>query len=353
MRGLKVALILIAGLMAPLEAVAQQDALPVQVASVIRMPIFDRVEALGTTVANEQAAITSSVTEKIREILFDDGQLIKKGAVLVRLNSDEERATLQAAEAVFAERKSAFERAQKLGDRQFTAAAIIEERKALMEEAAANVAAARSRLADRTIRAPFDGIIGLRNISVGDLIEPGDEITELTDISVLKLDFTIPAVYLASIRPGLEISGKTAAFGDQAFEGKVASLATTVDPVTRTIVGRAIVPNPDRLLRPGLLMTVSLELNPRNALMIPEEAVIPLGRDAFVFAVEAGEPPVARRTSIVIGRRFNGMVEVLDGLQEGDRVITRGTIQVKDGRPLEIQASAPGSSSPAHQGAEG
>jgi len=345
---------LMGALVLTLPSAQAQSPLPVVTARVSVEAIHDPVEALGTTVANERAVITATVTEKIEEVRFEDGATVSAGDVLVILNSDEQRASLRAARAVFAERVSAFERAQTLGNRNFTAVATIEEREAMMEEAAANVAAAEARLDDRVIRAPFDGVVGFRQVSVGDLVEPGDTITELTDISVLKLDFTIPAVYLAALRPGLEIAARTAAFGDQPFAGTVRSLSTSIDPVTRTIVGRAIVPNPDGLLRPGLLMTVGLRLNPREALMVPEVAVVPLGREAFVFAVEEGDPPTARRTPVSIGQRFDGKAEILEGLEAGDRVITRGTIRVRDGQALEIrEASENGIGVPAGSGAEG
>ncbi|MCR9255093.1 MAG: efflux RND transporter periplasmic adaptor subunit [Alphaproteobacteria bacterium] len=354
-RSVFAALALLASLAAvSVPALAQKAPLPVVTAPVVVEPIYDPVEALGTTKANERAAVTANVTEKIQEVRFEDGQAVEAGDVLVILNSEEERASLRAARAVFAERQSAWERAKTLGDRQFTATATIEEREALMEEAAANVSVAEARLADRTIRAPFDGVVGFREVSVGDLVEPGDVITQLTDLSVLKLDFTVAAVYLAALRPGLDIEARTAAFAQQPFFGTVRTLSTSIDPVTRTIVGRAIVPNPDGLLRPGMLMTVSLRLNPRNALMVPEEAVIPLGRSAFVFAVEEGAPPVARRTQVEVGQRFGGKVEILSGLSEGDRVITRGTIRVKDGQAIEIkEAGENGIGTAAPLGAEG
>lgn len=303
-------------------------------------PIADTVEALGTTRPNESVTITANVSEKIRAIRFDDGQRVAKGDVLVELENAEEEAALSAAEAVAQQRRAAYDRALTLGDRKYTARAQIDERRAALEEAAAQVEAVRSRLRDRTIKAPFDGIVGLRNISVGTLVEPGDAITELYDLSVMKLDFEVPAVYLSALRPGLEIAARTAAFGDRPFHGEVSSVAPRVDPVTRSVEARALVPNPDGALRPGLLMTVELMRNPRRAVVIPEEAVVPRGHENFVYVV-SGDPPVAERRRVELGTRRSGEVEVRDGVAAGDRLVTHGTMQVGDGMAVEILREDP------------
>ena len=182
----------------------------------------DRVEALGTSYSNESVIITANVAERVTEILFEDGQTVEEGQLLVAMRRDEQKAALAAAEAVLAERRTAYERARELERRQFTTTAQLEERLAAMREAEANRDAAAARLADREIRAPFSGIVGLRNISLGTFVSPGDRITTLDDLDPIKLDFTVPAAYLSSIGSGLEIVATTTALPGREFRGPCA-----------------------------------------------------------------------------------------------------------------------------------
>jgi membrane fusion protein, multidrug efflux system len=314
----------------------QQDAPGVIVAPARVTEFADRIEALGTTRANETVRLSTSVTGKIREINFDDGQEVAAGDILVVLDIAEEEAQLKAAQAVLAERRLAFDRSRQLERQQYATTAQLEERRAAMQEAEAQIEAIKARIADRTIRAPFSGLVGLRDISVGALVAPGDLITTLDDLSVIKLDFTVPATYLRVLRPGLPVVAKASAFADEPFSGELRSVGTQVDPVTRAVVARALVPNPDGVLRPGLLMTVELFKNPRQALVIPEGALIPRGRSNAVLVVEDSGKAVRRE--VEIGARRPGEVEILSGLGEGEYVITHGTMSVRHGQGVTIMA---------------
>ena len=293
----------------------------------------DRVEALGTSFSNDSVVITANVADRVTEILFEDGQTVEEGQLLVAMRREEQRAALAAAEAVLAERRTAYERSRELERRQFTATAQLEERLAAMREAEANRDAAAARLADREIRAPFGGIVGLRQISLGTLVTPGDRITTLDDLDPIKLDFTVPAAYLSTIVPGLEIVATTTAIPGHEFRGQVHSVSTQVDRVTRSITARALIDNPDHALRPGLLMTVQLMKNPRQAVVIPEEALVPSGANNFVFVVRDGK---AERREVRIGARRPGDVEILSGLDEGEAVVTHGTMRLRDGQAVNI-----------------
>lgn len=326
----------LAALLLVTPALAEEEAQNVIVAPVTSGQFVDRVEALGTTAANESVIVTANVSDKIAEIHFEDGQEVEEGDLLVALQRDEQRAALAAAEAVLAERRTAYQRARKLESQQYTATAQLEERLAALREAEANRDAAAARLADREIRAPFSGVVGLRDISVGTLVTPGSVITTLDDLDPIKLDFTVPAAYLSTIRPGLDIVASTTALPDLEFRGKVHSVSSQVDRVTRSLTARALIDNTDRALKPGLLMTVELLRNPRNALIIPEEALVPVGTSNFVFVVKDGDPPIASRREIETGSRRPGEVEVLSGLSEGERVVTHGTMQLRDGQPLNV-----------------
>lgn len=323
-----------------LPAAAQQgagDPVPVILTPVERTTFHDRIESVGTLKASESVTLTVNVSEKIVDLLFDDGRRVEEGELLVVLEQAEERAAVDAAQAVLAERRAAFSRSSQLQQQQFATAAQLDERRAAMQQAEADLEIARARLHDRTIVAPFDGVIGLRNISVGTLVEPGDPIAVLSDISTLKLDFAVPSSFLAALRPGLAIRAKTTARTDRDFEGVVSSVDTVIDPVTRAITVRALVPNPEDFLRPGLVMTVELLKNPRNVLVVPEESLVPLDRRNFVFVAEPdGDERVARRREVTIGARRPGEVEIVEGLQEGQQIVVHGTLKVADGDPLRV-----------------
>lgn len=333
---------------------------PVIVAAAQLAEIVDRVEALGTTRANETVRITATVTETIVKINFDDGQKVRAGDVLVELEKSEEEADLRAAEAIVTERRLAFVRARDLESRKFTATAQLDERRAALEQAEAQMDAIKSRIDKRVIRAPFDGIVDIRNISVGALVEPGDLITTLYDLSVIKVDVTVPATYLATLKPGLPIVAKARAFNDRLFQGELRSIGSQVDPVTRSIIARAVMPNPDGALRPGLLMSVELLKNARQALIIPEEALIPRGRDNFVLVVDEAAGNTARRQKVSVGSRQPGEVEIVKGLQAGQKLVTHGTTRVRPGQTVTIKSEqapdpAPSSKakSPTRPAAEG
>ena len=316
-------------------------------ASVIVAPVHfgemvNRIEALGTTRANESVEITASVTEVVQELLFDDGDVVEAGALLAVLDKAEEEAELRASRAIVSERRLAFQRAQELERRQFAATAQLDERRAELLEAEANVEAVEARIANRIIFAPFSGVTGIRDISPGALVGPGDVITTLDDLSIIKLDFTVPAVFLPTLERGLPIVAKASAFGGREFTGEISSVGTRVDPVTRSITARALIPNPDEALRPGLLMTVELLKDVRRTLIIPEEAVIPRGRQTHVLVVDS-ETETAESREVELGARRPGAVEVLGGLEEGELVITHGALRVAPGQRVTIEAMETGS----------
>ena len=328
-----VVIALAASLILSVPALAEEKPQNVIVARAITDRFVDRVEALGTTFANESVVVTANVADKVTEILFEDGETVEEGQLLVAMRRDEQKAALAAAEAVLAERRTAYERSRELERRQFTATAQLEERLAALREAEANRDAAAARLADREIRAPFEGIVGLRNISVGTLVTPGDRITTLDDLDPIKLDFTVPAAYLSTITPGLEIVATTTALPGKEFRGEVRSVSTQVDRVTRSITARALIGNADHALKPGLLMTVQLLKNPRRAIVIPEEALVSSGDSNFVFIVEGD---TAIRREIRTGERRPGEIEILGGIEEGERVVTHGTMRLRDGQAVKI-----------------
>jgi membrane fusion protein (multidrug efflux system) len=305
----------------------------------------DRTEALGTLRADESVVITANVTETISAIHFDDGQRVAAEDVLVEMTSAEEHALLEEVQARVDEAARQFERVQSLSAQGSASASLLDERRRDLDTARASLVAVQSRLKDRLVKAPFAGVVGLRNISLGALVEPGDVITTLDDDRVMKLDFSVPSVFLPSLRPGLAIEARAPALGERTFVGEISAIDTRIDPVTRAVQVRALLPNPERVLRPGLLMRVELLRNPRRGISIPEEALLHRGEEHFVLALADAEDGTAvpERRSVAIGARRPGVVEVVSGLAVGERVITHGADKAKPGEAVSVLAVDDGS----------
>ncbi len=312
----------------------------VVVAEARKAPFADRVEALGTLRANESVELMATVTERVTYLGFEDGVRVEKGQVLVKLAATEEEAQLTEAVATTNEARIQYDRAKQLAQGGAASVSALDEARRNFETASARQGAIESVLANLVVKAPFDGIVGLRNISVGALVRPGDLITTVDDDNTMLLDFSIPSSFLPVIETGKEIEAKSAGFGDKTFRGKVRSLSSRIDPVTRTVVVRAELPNPERLLKPGLLMTVEFLSNPREAVLVPEGALLPSGRNSFVM-VAAPSPTdptkiFAERREVTTGSRREGEVEILTGLEAGERVVTHGGFKLAEGAPLRI-----------------
>ncbi len=303
--------------------------------------LVDRVEALGTLRANESVTITSKVTEIISRLHFVDGQRVEEGDVLAEMTSSEERAQLEEAEATEREALEQLERIEPLVRSGATTPATLAERRRIFETAKARAGAARARLSDRRIVAPFGGVTGLRRISVGALVEPGTVITTIEDDTVMNLDFTIPSVYLNAIKEGVSVEGRADALGERVFRGRVKAVDNRIDQDTRSITVRAEIPNPDGLLKAGLLMTVEILSNERGSVVVPEQAIIARGSKFFVYVVDPDAPePVAEQREVSLGARRVGVVEITSGLSAGDAIISHGTVRVRPGQRVSVTAIA-------------
>jgi membrane fusion protein, multidrug efflux system len=300
----------------------------------------DTIEALGTARANESVLITSKVNESVERVNFDSGDYVEAGQVLVDLSGRVELAGLEEARAAYREAEQQLSRGEELAQRQLIPASQIDTLQATRDAAKARMDAIRARLSDRVITAPFDGVLGLRQISPGSMLSPGAPITTLDDISVIKLDFSVPEAYLSTIAPGQAVASRSAAWRDETFTGAVKSIDSRVDPVTRAVTVRAEVPNAGRKLRPGMLLTVMLAQAPRQTLVLPELAVIQVGRQAYVYVVDA-EGAVAQ-VPVRVGSRRRGEVEIVEGLQAGDRVVVEGTVKLRPGAKV-VEAGGSGS----------
>ena len=258
----------------------------VTLAAVRSERISQKLEALGNARANESVDISTKISNIVTAVTFRDGERVKRGQLLVQLDSAQARADVAAAQAALTESESQYNRSRELLDTQALSRSSFEQLEATLKANRARLGAAQSRLEDTVIRAPFSGRVGLRRVSVGTLISPGDVITTLDDTSVIKLDFSVPENFLATVREGLSIRATAPAFPGRSFAGSVSSIDSRVDMNTRSVTVRALLANDDGALKPGMFLNVTLSNDEREALVIPEEALTPEAERQYVFVVE-------------------------------------------------------------------
>ncbi len=246
----------------------------------------DIVEALGTARARESVTLTPRVSDTVREVHFDDGDIVKAGQVLVVLEDIEEKAQLQEAEANLREAERSFQRIENLVKQGNASPAALDTERRRLDEARFRLEASAARLADQRIKAPFDGLLGLRQVSEGSLITPNTPITTIDAIDTIKLDFSVPERFIATLKPGQQVEAKVSAYPGRLFKGVVSTVDSRIDPVTRSVIVRAEIPNEDNALRPGLLMRVEVINRSWQAIGVPEESVVPTGGKTYVFVVK-------------------------------------------------------------------
>ena len=307
--------------------------------------IVDEIDALGTANANESIEIQPRISSLIESVSFSEGQNVIAGEVLVQLEDNEIVAGLALAEASLSESRSLYNRSKSLADTQAISVSTLEELLAQVRVDEAQVQAAKARLDNTVIRAPFSGRVGLRRVSPGSFVNTSTVITTLDDVSQIKLDFSVPATFLTVLSEGMDISAESLVYPDQVFAGTVASIDTRLDPVTRAVLVRAIIPNEDGLLKPGMFMSVDLKRDRGELVVAPEQAIVPEGGSQYVFVVADG---VAEKRIVQLGRRIPGFVAIASGLEAGESVITEGTHKVRDGSAVEVsgQAAVQGQSGP-------
>jgi membrane fusion protein (multidrug efflux system) len=308
------------------------------------MRFVERIEAVGTAVANEQVTLTAPVTERIERLNFDDGSFVRRGQVIAVLAQGQEAAQLAEALARAREASRQLERIGTLKQRGFATAASFDQQQAAASAARAQASEVRASIGDRVVRAPFAGWVSLRKISAGAVVNAGTEIATISELSLIKLDFPVPETVLAAIRPGLTIEAHSAAYPDQPFRGQIATIDPVVDPNSRAVTVRARLPNPDRKLKPGMMLTVAIETAPRLSLSVPELAVIGEGDTRYVYVVDKGNR--ATRVEVRTGLRSEGGIEILEGLSPGQQVVTEGVVKLSEGMKVRLagaqNAGAPG-----------
>ncbi len=309
----------------------------VSAAVVATRPFSDEIRVLGVARGQRSVNITSSTTELITRVLFTDGQRVAAGAPLVQLQAREEDAGIIEARARVAQAQREYDRYRELAERGIAPRVTAEDAETALETAQASLAAAQARQGDRTIRAPFAGVLGLSTVTPGTLINPGAVITTLDDISTIRVDFQVPERYLGVLRPGLPIIATADAYGQEQFQGRIALVDTRVNEQTRSVTARAEFPNPGGRIRPGMLVRVAVQQGLRNSLAAPEAAVQYEGDGAFVYRIAPGERgSTAQRVEVETGAVEGGFVEILSGLNVNDRIVGSGLNRIQPNAPIRV-----------------
>jgi len=302
----------------------------------------DRIEVLGVAKGRQSVTLTSNTAELITAVHFSDGQAVTKGQVLVELKADQETAGIAEAQAQLAQAEREYTRWKTLAERGIAPRASAEQYMAARDTARAALAAASAQKLDKVIRAPFSGRVGISDIAPGALISPGTAIVSLDDVSVIRVDFSVPDRYLPILSEGLAITAKPDALPGEMFTGRIAQIDTRIDPATRALRARAEFPNADGRLKPGMLIKVGIDQGRRQGVAVPEAAVQFEGSQASVFLIVKGPKGlVARRASVQTGVGADGFIEITSGLKAGDKIVGDGLNRVQDGAPVNAGGGKP------------
>ncbi|MGC4097083.1 MAG: efflux RND transporter periplasmic adaptor subunit [Nitrospira sp.] len=311
----------------------------VEIAPVVIGSMTELIQAVGTLEAIASITVRPEIAGVISRIHFRDGQSVERTAPLIELNPEELQSQVNQAAAEEKMTLVTYERLKRLNDQQevVVPAQQIDESRMAWQAAAANSLLYAARLKKTVIRAPFSGIVGLRRVSVGDYVQPGQAIVNLEDLSTLHVDFKVAEIWLSRLHIGQQLIVMTEAFPNTTFTGQVTAIDPRVDATNRTVAVRAAIPNSAGTLRPGLFVTVQLTVGQdTHALLIPEEAEFPRQDKTLVFQVEE---QVARLKEVTLGPRERGMVQVRSGLKEGDQVVRTGTHKLRDGIRVSTKSS--------------
>jgi len=317
------------------------EAIRVEVASVQQLTFTRGISAVGSLRSDESVVLRPEVAGRIQHIDFQEGQPVQRGQALIRLDDSVPRAELDQARANLALAQSHYRRAVDLQGRGFVSQQARDEAGSNLKVQQAAAALAQARLDKMTIRAPFAGIVGLRSVSVGDYVDQGQDLAPLEAIDPLKVDFRVPEMYFNKVKVGQALTVRLDAMPGETREGQVYAVSPLVDAGGRSILLRAVVPNADARLRPGMFARVQLLFGADRVLAVPEAALAPSGQAQYVFNVRDGR---AHRAEVTLGERRDGKVEILTGVAAGDQVVVAGFQRLTDGAPVDVvpaAASAP------------
>ena len=303
-------------------------AMAVEVAKVGVRSFFDEASAVGTLKSGESVMLRPETPGRIAAIGFKDGAIVGKGTVLVSLDAAIQEAELQQAKANLALAQSSFQRSQELVTRKFLSQQALDGSAATLKVQKAALQLAEAKLARMRVKAPFAGMVGLRNISVGDYVKEGQDLVNVEDIGTLRVDFKLPETYIGRLHKGQVVELNSDALPGDTFKAVLDAVDPLVDQNGRAIASRARLNNAAGKLRPGMFVRVSLRFGERtDVLMVPEQAIVP-GAQPLVFKVVDGKAALVK---VRLGVRRAAQVEVVDGLAAGDVVVTAGQLKLRDG----------------------
>ncbi len=312
---------------------------PVKVGAVRTGTISEEASAVGSLLANESVMIRPERDGRITAIHFTEGQVVRKGEKLVSLDIAEIEAQFAAVSSELTLNRSRMKRAEELHEKKFISAQALDDAREAMNQSTARQAEVKARLEKSTVIAPFEGVAGLRQVSPGAYVKAGQDVARLEGIGTLKLDFRLPELYLGRIRGKQEVLVRVDAFGAETFRGEIYAIEPAVDEQSRTVLLRARVPNPGVRLKPGMFARVALVLETReNALIVPEQALVPQGKDRFVYRLSDGKAVMAK---VELGLRRPGEIEIRRGLSAGDTIIIDGQLRLRDGTPVTVLTEKP------------
>jgi membrane fusion protein (multidrug efflux system) len=307
---------------------------PVETTVAKSMKTTTDIPAVGSLRSDEHVQIAPEIAGPIAEIRFQEGEPVKEGDILVRLDDALAQATVAEAEARFNFQKANFERAESLSRTRNIAERAHDEARQNFESSRALLELAKVRLAKHEIRAPFSGIVGIRSLSAGAFVNVGAPLINLEKIDVLKLDFKIPEVFLADVQVGQTVDVIVDALPKRSFQAQIYAIDPLIDVNGRALAVRARLKNPDLVLRPGLFARVSVKgRTEREVVLVPESAVVPRAGEFLIYKVEDGKAVEAK---IEVGTRRSGMVEITSGLQDGATVVTAGHQRLKNGANVDV-----------------
>jgi membrane fusion protein (multidrug efflux system) len=310
---------------------------PVEVIELRPQRVEEELQAVGTLRSNESVVLRPEVSGRVATIGFRDGQPVRRGQLLIGLDATLNEAEVAQAQAELNLALNNLKRTDDLASKNFVSGSAQDQAAANVQVLEARLRLAQARLAKMRIVAPFDGVAGIRTVSIGDYVRDGADLVNIEDIRTLKGDFRLPERDFQQLRVGAAVEIVADALPERRYSGTVDAVNPRVDPNGRSLEVRAKLANTDGMLRPGMFARVRVIVGARDdALLAPEEAIVPLGADFYVFSVT---DDVARRVRVRLGVRRDGQVELLDGVKAGDRIVTAGIRVQRDGQPVRILAT--------------
>lgn len=304
-------------------------AIAVETVEVVRSEIESSVKAVGVLTAEASATLRAEVPGQILAVHFKEGEPLTKGARLYSIEATVLEAEVNEARANASRSEAALKRARELHAKELISGTDYDTAKANYDVDVARLRSSQAKLSKTVIRAPFDGFVGLRRINVGDYATIGQELVDVVQLDPLRVDFSIPETLLAKIRPGLPIGVTVDAYPEDAFSGLITAVAPKTDVAGHSLEVRGTLPNRDLKLRPGLFVRVDVSLGVKpDAIVIPEQAVWPIGQEKTVYVVADGK---AHQRLVKLGERRPGVVEVTAGLEAGEIIVTAGQMKLFDG----------------------